>query len=404
MLSVKLMARVVALVIVAGQLAACSDDPVFEPGTTPSGSYVPDTRPLLTLDWQEQARALVATHRLSTLAAGRIYAALSVAQMRAVYRADQQMAVLANQSPANRVKSHQEIRRGAVAGASARVLSFFFPAAANQIAQRVVDQGQMDGVTHQHFTLGEQLGRAAGDQLVTHVQADGFTTPFTGTVPTGPGMWIPTALPPAGATLGSVKPYFMTTGLQFRPGAPPAFNSPAFTSDVNEIVTMTANRTPAQFAAARHWDSPAGTSTPVGVWDSIAASYVRNQNMDENAAAQVMAATQATIFDALIACWDAKYFYWTLRPSQANSAVSLAFPNPNFPAYPSGHSCVSAAGGRVLSAYFPARSADLANMVEEAGLSRMWAGIHYRFDVTSGQALGRKVADQALVKGVKSLR
>ena len=162
------------------------------------------------------------------------------------------------------------------------------------------------------------------------------------------------------------------------------------------MVSLTQSRTPDQVASARFWDSPAGTHTPIGVWDSITAGYVTQFRLNEAAAAKVFAHVQATMFDALIACWDSKYHYWYIRPSQVNSAISLAFPVPNFPAYPSGHSCVSAAAGKVLSYYFPSRAGDINNLVSEAGLSRIVAGIHYRFDVTEGQELGRRVADWSI--------
>jgi hypothetical protein len=107
----------------------------------------------------------------------------------------------------------------------------------------------------------------------------------------------------------------------------------------------------------------------------------------------------AAMFDALIGCWDAKFHYWLLRPSQANPAVRIAFPVPNHPSYPSGHSCISASAGRVLAHFFPDRTSELNGFVNDAGLSRILAGIHYRFDITAGQNLGRAVADLALSRG-----
>ncbi|MGH7461099.1 MAG: phosphatase PAP2 family protein, partial [Longimicrobiales bacterium] len=82
----------------------------------------------------------------------------------------------------------------------------------------------------------------------------------------------------------------------------------------------------------------------------------------------------------------------------ANPAISLAFPVPNHPSYPSGHSCSSAAGARVLAHFFPERTAEVNNFVADAGLSRILAGIHYRFDINAGPALGRSVADWAIAR------
>jgi membrane-associated phospholipid phosphatase len=113
----------------------------------------------------------------------------------------------------------------------------------------------------------------------------------------------------------------------------------------------------------------------------------------------VFALMHAAMFDALIGCWEAKYHYWLLRPSQANPAIPLAIALPNFPAYPSGHSCASGAAGRVLTHFFPEHATELASQVSDAGLARIVAGIHYRFDVTTGAQLGKLVAEWAIPRG-----
>ena len=102
----------------------------------------------------------------------------------------------------------------------------------------------------------------------------------------------------------------------------------------------------------------------------------------------------ATMADAGIGCWDAKLTYWLIRPWKADVAITVvpAVGMPNHPSYPSGHSCVSASAAEVLSAFFPEERADLDAKVIEAGLSRMYAGIHYRFDIEAGQALGRSLS------------
>lgn len=352
----------------------------------------------VTLEWQEQARNLVADNRLSALAAGRVYAAVSVAQAKAVLDVGGKHDEHASNAPGGQgnsgTRQFQE-RRGAVAGASVQVLSWFFPAAADALEQKLAEQA---GTGHPQFERGVSAGRAAGDEMIAHLMSDGFTAPWTGTVPVGPGLWIPTTLPPAGVMLGSVKPYVLESGAQFRPAPPPAFLSPAFNQDLDEVVTLTQNITPEQLEFARYWDFPGGTPTPIGYWNGVAAEYVEAEALDERAATRVFAVLHAAMFDALIACWEAKYYYWTLRPSQANPAISLALTLPNFPSYPSGHSCASASAGRVLAHFFPDRTAELDGRVSDAGLSRILAGIHYRFDITAGQELGRKVADWTIAK------
>ena len=390
-----------ALVTLAAVTAfACAED-TAAPGTH-AANVSPISTGVISLEWQQEARNLVAANRLSPLAGGRVYAALGVAQHRAIKKVD----TLLPTDPAEADLGYGqggrrqfEARRGAVAGASARVLGFLFPSAASALDQKVIDQGNAGGQTHAQFTRGIGIGRNAGDAIVEHLQTDGFTRPWTGTVPVGPGLWIPNSLPPAGGTLGQVTPYFMSSGSQFRPAAPPAFGSAAFTTDLDEVLTRTQNRTPAELALAIQWDYPAGTPTPLGFWNSVASGYVAQSTMDERAATELFSLMHAAMFDALIGCWDAKYYYWTLRPTQANSAISLAFALPNHPSYPSGHSCISAAAGHILANYFPDKSVELDGWVNDAGLSRIVAGIHYRFDVTAGQALGRSVAALAISRG-----
>jgi membrane-associated phospholipid phosphatase len=102
------------------------------------------------------------------------------------------------------------------------------------------------------------------------------------------------------------------------------------------------------------------------------------------------------MLDAVIGCWEAKYSYFFIRPSQANPAITLPIGLPNHPSYPSGHSCVSSSGAAVIASFFPQHTATMDAQVEEAGLSRIYGGIHYRFDIEAGRTLGLNVARKAL--------
>ena len=100
--------------------------------------------------------------------------------------------------------------------------------------------------------------------------------------------------------------------------------------------------------------------------------------------------------DGLIACAEAKFTYWLLRPSQADPAISLAIGLPNFPSYPSNHACFSGSAAYVLGALFPAEAQRLEQMAYDAGISRVYGGIHYRFDSDVGLELARKISRLAL--------
>jgi membrane-associated phospholipid phosphatase len=185
----------------------------------------------------------------------------------------------------------------------------------------------------------------------------------------------------------------MTSGDEFRPPPPPAFLSPAFNADIDEVFAITSTRTAEQRAIALAWAYGGGTYTPVGYWNELASTYVAADGLDEAQSAKVFGLMGAAVFDALIACFEAKYHYWVLRPHQANPAITNVFGVPNYPAYPSGHGNVSGASARVLAHFFPQRAAELNVLVEEAAMSRIYAGIHYFFDMTAARAMSEAVAD-----------
>src|SRR2546426_12643544 len=100
------------------------------------------------------------------------------------------------------------------------------------------------------------------------------------------------------------------------------------------------------------------------------------------------------MFDAQIGCWDAKETYWFLRPWQADPLITVvaAVGKPNHPAYPSGHSCLSASGADVLSTFFPEQRDHLNAMVTEAGPSRMDGRHHSRVGNAARHAARSRVA------------
>jgi membrane-associated phospholipid phosphatase len=382
-------------VLALAALIAC--DPAATEPIAPS-SALADHRPApVTLEWHQAARGLVAANSLSPLAAGRMFAALGMAQHQAIQAVNDQAGGGGGNSPGAGGRSEYEAHRGAVAGASARVLGFLVPAAATVLEQKLADQASSGpGRVHPQFTRGVAVGRGVGDAVVEHLMNDGFTRPFTGAMPVGAGYWTTAAPPGAGATLGAVTPWFLASPTQFRPAPPPAYLSPAFNADLAEVLTIASSASPVQIANAQWWNSPGGTHGPLGIWNELAGTYAADAALDEAAAAQLFALVGAAMFDALIACWEAKYYFWYLRPTHANPAIPLAYGLPNYPAYPSGHQSMSAAAARVLTHFFPGHAAAIEAMRAEASESRIIGGIHYRFDMDAGRTLGQGVADWVL--------
>jgi hypothetical protein len=111
-----------------------------------------------------------------------------------------------------------------------------------------------------------------------------------------------------------------------------------------------------------------------------------------------MAYMNMAIMDAGICCWDAKYTYWLLRPSQADPKITTPIGLPNFPSFTSGHSSFSGAASQVLSYFFPSDSGLFKSLAQEASISRVYGGIHYRMDCDKGIVSGNNIGNLAIAK------
>lgn len=369
-----------------------------------NGDALPTDAPPASVNWEATAGRLVAKRFITPTAAARTYGLVGIAQYAAAVAAspgaDLQDDQASNASP----RAHFYEMRGAVAGASAQVLSYLFPLDVAQIESQVATEGAFGspGIQHQ-FAAGLAIGRRIGDVVVARGRSDGFTNPDgtpkvwdPSTLPVGPNLWRmdADAVPhvPAGFQFPTMRPYYLTTNSQFRPPPPPL----DLASGANAVAAVVNARTPEQAAIAVFWNLPPGSVTPLGYWDQLAAGYIAQYGLDEREAAHVFALVNSTANDATIACWEAKFHYLTLRPWMVDpvdlSNAKLIIGRPNHPSYPSGHSCASSAVATVLKQFFPAESATLDQDVAQAGMSRVYGGIHYFFDIAAGQALGRSVA------------
>ena len=291
--------------------------------------------------------------------------------------------------------------RAAVSGAAAVALTYLYPAEAAGL------EGLVDSLRAAHLTEGtgaadaESAGRAAAQLVVEQAKTDNFFAPWSGTVPTGPGLWFSTSVPPAppvGVLFGKARPYFLRSGDQFRPPPPPAFGSPAYLAALAEVRQISDTRTAEQDSIAKFWALPAGTYAPPGYWNAEAARLIGQYHLGERQAVRVFALMNRVGFDAIIASHDAKFTYWFIRPTQADPAITLAVGLPNFPSYPSNHATISGAMTTVLGAIFPREATRLNGLADQAALSRLYAGIHYRFDNETGLRLGRTIAAFALAQ------
>lgn len=274
----------------------------------------------------------------------------------------------------------------AVAGASAAVLDSLL--ATDALRQRVAAR-LADATAALADTTGLALGRHLALRRLRAHPADDPT--WRGTLPTGPHVWTPyPGTEPDGAAVPGFRPLVLHRADQFRPSPPPLPGSDAFASALAEVREAAQTRTAAQRRAARFWALRHGATE----WARRAADLLARENTPDPEAARTLAHLHASIYDATIACWEAKYHYWLLRPEHADSTITRPFgvALPNFPAYPSGHACTAGAAETVLTAALPGAVDEIREAAWEMAESRLWGGVHYRFDNDAGLALGRSVA------------
>jgi membrane-associated phospholipid phosphatase len=392
-------ARAAAALLTVALVTACATDQPTPTGVNASidassRNGTPfTTEGLASPAWQLTARNLVSAANLAAVQATHVYPILGVAQYLAVQRA--QAAI--NGGGRQRL----EADRGAVAGASFVTMSYLFPASVQAFQDLLTAQANAGpGQPHPSFAAGEAIGRAVGAQIVARAIADHFNDPNTAVPPAGgsaAGFWTPN-LPGqlvAGGTLPGTTPWFLTSSDQFKPDPHPPFGSTAFNDALAEIRQISDTRTAEQIRIASFWALSNGTPTTSGFWLAVPtdSGWVARHNLSERETTHLYALLSSTMFDAQIGCWDEKLRSWLVRPWKADPAITTFAPvgMPNHPSYPSGHSCLSSSAASVLSMFFPEHTAQLDAMVVQAGLSRMYGGIHYRFDITTGQTLGHNV-------------
>jgi membrane-associated phospholipid phosphatase len=367
------LASLVALVAIT----ACADSPV---STEPlqSRNAVKFWEAGSTVLWNETAQALLTARVPNPVVQVRILAYLSVAQYNAIITAERTNAAGAKPSAA-----------GSAAGASIVVLKNFFPLDhalldATLAAQRAGSRAPLE--QQSDFQAGEDIGLAVGADVLAYAAADNFNATVPPANPGGPGNW--TGVNSVRGLYGT-RTFALTSGDQFRPPPPPAYGSPEYNAALAEVRAMSDGLTAPQLSIAQFW---AVAGSP-GYLNGIATDLIVDHHKPEREAARILSLMNMAAFDVLHACFDAKFAYYFIRPSQADPLINTPVGLPNHPSYPSGHSCITGAMATVMADAFPEESSSLQGIVEEAGIARMYAGLHYRFDCEAGRTLGRNVAD-----------
>ena len=319
-------------------------------------------------------------------------------------------------------------QEAAAAAAAHEVLVALYPAFKatldTQLQQSLAQIPDGDGKVE-----GVLIGQAVADHIVAARSNDGSNAPpihyVFGTAP-GDYQSTPPNFPPQPQFThwSHVVPFALESANQFRPGPPPALASDAYSDAFNQIKSLgIANSTTAtadEALTGRFWNGAIQN-----YWNEIAQTLSTAHSLTTAQNARLFALLNLSFADDVIAFYDAKYTYNFWRPVTAIRAADTAInpetvADPNWlpevgktapdPSYPGAHAVISAAAAEVLISFFDRDRAEfnvtsevlpgversftsISAAAEEATLSRIFGGQHFRFDLTTGQRLGREVAD-----------
>jgi hypothetical protein len=316
----------------------------------------------------------------------------------------------------------------AAAAAAHEVLLALYPAF--QPALDAVLQQSLGQIPNGKDKLqGVAIGQAVADRILALRSNDGSNaTPTLYVFGNAPGDYrsTPPNFPkqPQFTHWSRVTPFALERASQFRLGPPPELTSDTYTDAFNEVkslgIVKSTTASPDQALTGHFWNGAIQN-----YWNEIAQTAAVAHNLSTAQNARLFALLNLTLADGVIAFYDTKYTYNFWRPVTAiraadtdNNPDTTADPNwlpqvgnttPD-PTYPGAHAVISAAAARVLTSFFKKdhfnfnvtsevlpgveRSfSRISAAAEEATLSRIFAGVHFRFDLTTGQRLGREVAD-----------
>ena len=302
-----------------------------------------------------------------------------------------------------------------ISGVTVDMLKTLFPAAVEEITLKAAEQRNAalwsGKATASDLAAGLALGKSVATVFLARAAGDGMRTAGGSAVlwkaladsatARGEIAWLSQdipARPPMLPLFGQVRAWNMTPAqiVAERPPPPPSTGSQQMKDETAVVKQTVEHLTPAQLAIAQKWNDGAGTYSPPGHWNDVALEYVRDAQMSEVRAARVFALLNMAMHDAGVACWEAKFHYFNPRPSQMDPSIKTEIGLPNFPSYTSGHSTFSAAGSAILTYLFPSGATSFASMRDEAGISRLYGGIHYPSDIEAGKQHGGRVAGYTL--------
>ena len=289
--------------------------------------------------------------------------------------------------------------------------------------------GVSAGVAPDVLARSEAYGQAVAAHVLAWSQGDGGAVienmgfPVKYELTKAPARWAPTSTialqqAPLLPAWGRNRTFAMPDGASCSLPPPPEYSedkASEFYKQALEVFDTKTNLTPEQRAIARVWSDDAMLSTtPPGHWISIALKIFERDHVALDKSVEVLARLGVAEADAFIGCWNGKYQYDLLRPvtyirRTMDPKWESLLNTPPFPEYPSGHSTQSAAAATVMTDMFgdnfafedttgqkdglkPRSFTSFNAAAEEAGISRLYGGIHYRAAIENGLEQGRCIA------------
>jgi hypothetical protein len=309
-------------------------------------------------------------------------------------------------------------------GVTVEMLKLLFPTEIAYVQQKAYEHKLsriISGAsTRSDIEAGEKLGRSVAAKFIARARGDRagqaggnatlWATMEQQCIDKGELPWKSLeypSRPPMLPRFGVVKGFLLDSIsiILGRPAAPPSTGSDEFRKQVDEVLWFSEHPTKAHYKLIDFWADGAGTYTPPGHWNAIACDALTGQNYSEARWARNLALLNMAMMDAAICCWDVKFLYFNPRPSQVNPKIKTLTGLPNFPSFPSGHSTFSGAAATILSHLLPSLSDTFNKYADEASMSRLYGGIHYRTDcetgLVMGKAIGQKAVDRALSDGAE---
>jgi hypothetical protein len=383
--------------------------------------------PEVVVEWNE----LLQRNIPSTVSLGsfRYYAMLHIAMFDAVNSVEGDYEPYHVRVPAPRSASAE----AAAAQAARDVLVALIPTAQPTFDEAL--QNRLRTIDTWSAVSGVAVGARVARSVVDWRTGDGWELPNPAyTPPAIPGLWQPAATGQIAALVNAsqIRPFGLLTPTQYLPAPPPLLNSARYAEDFNDVKALGAVdsnvRTADQTLVARLFAGPPNYSpNPFALWSQVTRIAARSHGLSLIDSARLFALTSVAMHDGLQTAHTSKYIYGLWRPvtairradedfntqTTADPAWTPLLGTPPYPSHASNLTCIAASAARALERSLRTDSmvfsvnwtglagnanvtrtyASFSQMVEEAGLSRVYGGIHFLFEIDAAQSSCTRVAD-----------